>query len=128
MYTMSSSPVEGIGGESIFAFAPWGVTEAGCRGRGGREHLIGKGWLFDLGFLCSGSSSTQRIGLGEGGIGDFYRFLGCCLDSVVPTPEFSDPTGLPHVNKRCVPYIVPEVLHSNLNLMIKRSGYGDFLG
>ena len=61
-------------------------------------------------------------------IGDFYRFLGCCLDSVVPTPEFSDPTGLPHVNKRCVPYIVPEVLHSNLNLMIKRSGYGDFLG
>jgi hypothetical protein len=30
-------------GESIFAFAPWGVTEAGCLGRGGTEHVVGKG-------------------------------------------------------------------------------------
>jgi hypothetical protein len=83
--------------------------------------------LLVLGFLCSGSSSTQMTEPGEWRIGDFYRFLGCCLYYVVPPLKFSNPMGLPHVNKRCVPYIAPEVLHANLNLMVKRSGYGDFL-
>ena len=60
-------------------------------------------------------------------IGDFYRFLGCCVYDVAPTLKFSDPMGPPQVNKRCVPYIVPEVFHPNLNLTVERSDYGDFL-
>jgi hypothetical protein len=90
---------------------------------------MGKGRLFVLGSLVFGLIVQANDLTGRRWhIGDFYRFLGCCLDSVVPSLEFSDPTGLPRVNKRCVPHIVPEVLHPNLNLMTKRSGYGDFLG
>jgi hypothetical protein len=78
--------------------------------------------------LGSEFSRTQNDRTGRGWrIGDFYRFFGCCLYCVLPALKFSNPMGLPHVNERCVPHIVPEVFHANLNLMIKRGGYSDFL-
>jgi hypothetical protein len=114
---------------AIFECAPWGVTKAGCIGRGGKEHIVvGIRLVARFRFLRSGSSPHANDRTGRGWcIGDIYRFLGCCSYCVLPTLKFSDPMGLPHVGKRCVPYIVPEVFHANLNLVVKRSGYGDFL-
>ena len=60
-------------------------------------------------------------------IGDFYRFFGRSVYGEVLTFEFSDSPDLVRIEKRCIPNIITEVAHPNLNLTFKRGGYDDFL-
>jgi hypothetical protein len=54
-------------------------------------------------------------------ISDFYCFLCGCVYREVLTFIFSDSADLIRLRKRCVPNIIPEVLHPNLDPTFKRS-------
>jgi len=59
-------------------------------------------------------------------IRDFYRLFCRSVDGEFLTFEFSDSADLVHVRKRRIPNIITQVLHLNLNLTFKRSGYNNF--
>ena len=60
-------------------------------------------------------------------IGDFYCLFCRSVYGEVLAFEFSHSPDLVRVKKRCIPNIVIQVLHLNLNLTFKRSGYDNFL-
>ena len=61
-------------------------------------------------------------------IGDFYCLFCRGLYGEVLAFEFSHSADLVRIKERCIPNIITQVLHSNLNLPLKRSGYDNFLG
>jgi hypothetical protein len=81
------------------------------------------------GGLLAGSvivPADNRTGRGRR-IGDFDCLLCRRVYGEVLTFEFSHSPDLVRIEKRCIPNIVTEVPHLNLNLTFERSGYDDFL-
>lgn len=60
-------------------------------------------------------------------IGDFCCFFLRSVYSEVLTFEVSHSPDLVRIEKRCIPNIVTEVPHPNLNLTFERCGYDNFL-
>jgi len=79
-------------------------------------------------FLAGGVivPADDRTGGGRR-IGDLYCLFCRSVYGEVLTFEFSHSADLVRVKERCIPNIITEVLHLNLNLTFKRSGYDNFL-
>jgi len=80
--------------------------------------------------MCSGGSllagavivpADNRTGGGRC-IGDFYCLFCRSVYGEVSAFEFSHSPDLVRIEKRCMPNIIAEVPHLNLNLTFKRSG------
>jgi hypothetical protein len=71
-------------------------------------------------------SADNRTGGGRR-IGDFYCLFSRSVYGEILTLEFSHSVDLVSVKKRCIPNIITQVLHLNLNPTLKRSGYYNFL-
>ena len=85
--------------------------------------------------MCSGDSllaggvivpAHKRTGGGRR-ISDFYCLFCRGVYGEVLAFEFSDSVDLVRIKERCIPNIITQVLHSNLNLALKGSGYDGFL-
>ena len=79
-------------------------------------------------FLTGGVIVPADNGTGGGRrIGNFFCLFSRSVYGEILTLEFSHSVDLVSVKERCIPNIITQVLHLNLNLTLKRSGYYNFL-
>jgi hypothetical protein len=76
----------------------------------------------------SSPSSVQITEPAEGGASAVSAAFLVAASTAKSLPLNFHSVDLVRINKRCVPNIITEVFHPNRSLVLKRSGYHEFLG